>query len=475
MVEKHTIIGVVLLSLILIGSSSVLATSFGVSVNTINNIVLPNGTGVFNITVSNYGDVQLRMQIFTVDPQWSSKISPGILEVSPDSSASAILELRPHKDISFGTKGMQLFARDLSSGVVYKQGIIISLKNPNSDDGQYVPSVKLSVDSSLLIDPRNPLPIAVNLQNRNKLDMKNLTIKLFIKDLFFKEEVVHLIPDSELTKNFLFKLNPLTKAGPQNLVVELFYHNKSVNILTKELNIKEIKDVQETTDYDGFLFKEVTSLTLKNNGNEVTDYDAKLKTNFFERLFTSKSPNAEIVNTDDGTFYQWIVNLKPGESTTIIKTENYRYLILIIFLVLLTIILYYVYRSSVLGLKEIVALHNNEGGSSAMKIRIFVKNRSSKTLDGVTVIDTIPRIAEYEKKHYLGSMSPTKVVSSGNKNLLKWELDVLEPFEERILVYNIKSKLRIIGKISLPNAKIKYLLSSGKEKTVLTTNTTIIE
>lgn len=472
--DKQLKIGIIVITLLVLLSMSVSATSFDVDVDVIDNAVLPNETASFNVSIINSGDANLRLQIYTVDPQWSSKVTPQLLEIKPYSQSTALLTLRPHADIPFGTRGMQLFARELNSGVIIKQGITVRLSNPDLYEGEYVPSIQLDVNSPLEVDPREPFTIDVNLRNRNKLDMQDLKVVVTANGLSSDEELINLPPIGEVTQEFLFDLDPLTIAGKHNLIVELFFRNNSVNKVTRSLSISEIKEITQNIDFDSFMFKKVTTITLENIGNAVAEKEVSLDTNLFKRIFSSKSQDPEVVKTATGTKYSWTVELEPNSTKVIVRTENYRSIIIILLLAIIGAILYYVYRSPILSLKEIVALHS-DAGTSELKVRVFVKNRSAKVLDGVTVIDTIPKIAEYEKKHYLGSLAPTKVVSSGNKTLLKWELDVLEPFEERILVYNVKSKLKIIGRISLPNAKIKYLTKSGREKTAFSKNTSVLE
>ena len=45
--------------------------------------------------------------------------------------------------------------------------------------------------------------------------------------------------------------------------------------------------------------------------------------------------------------------------------------------------------------------------------------------------------------------------------LLKWNIDILEGFEERMITYKIKSKLSILGSLKLSPAVIKFKNSRG--------------
>ena len=49
--------------------------------------------------------------------------------------------------------------------------------------------------------------------------------------------------------------------------------------------------------------------------------------------------------------------------------------------------------------------------------------------------------------------------------VLKWDIPELAPGEERLISYDIRSKLSIIGSFTLPRAKIKFT-KDGKDKII---------
>ena len=79
------------------------------------------------------------------------------------------------------------------------------------------------------------------------------------------------------------------------------------------------------------------------------------------------------------------------------------------------------------------------------------------------LIDVIPNIAEVEKSLDIGPLKPEKVVKRSSRGtILKWDLGVLDKFDERIVSYKVKSKLSILGWFTLPAAIVKYSIK-GKE------------
>ena len=102
-----------------------------------------------------------------------------------------------------------------------------------------------------------------------------------------------------------------------------------------------------------------------------------------------------------------------------------------------------------------------------MKVRVFVKNRSRRQVNRLRVIDRVPHIAEFITNAHLGTLQPSKVTKSERRGtIVRWDIDSLEPYEERIISYKIKSKLKIVGKMVLPPAKIKFHGRANRERVV---------
>jgi ribosomal protein S10 len=62
-------------------------------------------------------------------------------------------------------------------------------------------------------------------------------------------------------------------------------------------------------------------------------------------------------------------------------------------------------------------------------------------------------------------MKPSRMTKTTAKGtILHWDLDKLDAFEERIITYRLKSKLRVVGDMSLPRAKVKFTYGAGKKE-----------
>ena len=138
---------------------------------------------------------------------------------------------------------------------------------------------------------------------------------------------------------------------------------------------------------------------------------------------------------------------------TVYTTENYRPIVVIILIVIAAIVLYFVFRSPMVVRKGIANVGMSEGGISEAKIVVRVKNRSANQLTNIEVIDHIPHIAHVEKELSIGSMQPHAVLQHPKRGvMIKWAIEALEPGDERVLSYRMKSRLSILGEFNLPSA-----------------------
>jgi hypothetical protein len=92
-------------------------------------------------------------------------------------------------------------------------------------------------------------------------------------------------------------------------------------------------------------------------------------------------------------------------------------------------------------------------------------------IENIQVTELIPSIAELVKEGNIGTLAPSKVLRNDKKGtIVKWELEALEPFEERIISYRLNSKIVIVGGLTLPPSRVKFITKKGKERTIKSNN-----
>jgi hypothetical protein len=190
----------------------------------------------------------------------------------------------------------------------------------------------------------------------------------------------------------------------------------------------------------------------------------KVDTNLFRNIFFTEEPKALHRREGGKSYLVWEFSLDPANETTITTVENYRIPVFALAAIIVIIILYFILRSPIVCAKDVHLIPSKEGVSD-IKIKIHVKNRTSLKLINIRVIDRIPAIAELVHSDKVGTLNPTKVIRDSRKGIIvRFDMHQLDPFEERIITYNIKSKLKIVGGLSLGPAKVKFETGKGIER-----------
>jgi hypothetical protein len=257
--------------------------------------------------------------------------------------------------------------------------------------------------------------------------------------------------------------------------LDLWFGDQNIGESSIQYDILGYTDLRETASKNTVLFRTTETYTIYNNGNKPAMAEKKFRINIFERLFTKFTPDASKEKGSDGKNY-FVIRQELGSQQTlsITKVTDYRVLVLIIILIIVIIVLYFVLRSPVVLIKNAEPLGKTEEGVSEVKIRLYLKNRSRKPVHNLRVIDTVPSIAEIDKKTRLGSMEPVSIGKSRRGSVPRWEMDVLEAYEERIITYRIKSRLTLIGGIRLPSAKSTFDAKPGKERTTYSNSINLV-
>lgn len=467
---KHVVIFLMLAIAILSSGSLVFALnpSFSVSAEPVSYRITPDSYANYTLTVTNYRDTDqvLTAQLTPADAtNWI--VFPNSFTVQGNSDKEVMIKIYPKSTTGLGVYDLTLKVKDS-----FDNQELIQLPLHLSVDGYYstyVPNVALSVDLPSAQDPREPLKISVLTRNRNQLDITNMSIRIS-SDLFNEEYSMSLGPRKEKTKDFTFDLSPLQEPGNYPIKVDLYYPKVDKVITSFEATLRvggySLITPSYETQEEWFLKKEI--INLENLGNEEKVKEVSVPAPWPKSMFMYSEPRAERVKVDGVSSLLWNTSLKPTETMQIVVYTNYRVPIILLILIILGTGAYFFFRSPVLILKEAAVVGEDSEGISEIKVRIFLKNRSRRQVHNISVTDKLPGITELIHSNHLGSLKPTRITKTQKKGtLLYWDLDSLESYEERIITYRLKAKLKIVGDITLPKSRVKFDTSSGKERMTL--------
>ena len=458
----------ILMLIMLLVVPIVFSSDFDVTVTPVKDKIYTEEEALFNVTIINNEDSEQKFK-FETDVLWDLMSEPlsdyfSGMTVEANSSKTTLLKLHPPAYSNVGPKKLNLEVRSTSDEETEIIPITVYIQSVYGYQG-YMPYIvtTLFVDP-IKWDPRDKLTVKVKLQNTNILNLSDVEIDLTTQNgLMHKKREISLGPLEERTEIFIISLSPQITPGDDVVVAEVSSGDETfpadfenIEIIAYS-NFDKIEGVEE-----GFL-KTKTNVEILNDGNDVGSELYKVQTTLFGSIFTYTSPRAKTMRQDGNTYLVWELVLDPSEKITIEYSENYRSLLALIIIVSVIIYLYFLMRSQVVITKKAEVLKTEEGGISKIKITLNVKNRSKNKLEHIKLIEKIPKIAGLIKEDYVGTLRPSKILTHDVKGtLLKWNIDSLEGFEERMITYKIVSKLSILGTFVISPSVAKFKNTKGK-------------
>lgn len=458
------------LVLLLLVSAPFVVSEFSVDVVTLEDSILPGQSARFEFQITNLLPAEDRYIITSNEYSYLTFVDERPV-VGPDETGSYFVEISPRSFVNYGTHRTPITVRSRDSGRQATVSPIIFLRNPDSTPAQYQPSIALSVDSPQQVNTREDLRLTVHLRNRNARSYQDddvLTVRVS-SDFFENEYQTSLGPvgdSGEKSAERVVEIDDYRPPGVHPLLVEVIIDNRTVSEQRSEFEIVDFSTVEQEVLIDSSFFKTTTTFNIRNDGNVDANATIAYPSSALSQPFISSSNNYAVAEVDGVRSLVVNQTLAPLEQSSITYVENYRLLVLLFLLIIASGIGYVLLRSPLVLDKEAEHSGDVDEGKSEIKVRLFLKNRSSKTLRNLRVIDRISGMAEVQKQESIGTLKPSKVLKKkGQGTLIRWDLDTLEPFEERIVTYRVHTPLTLVGDVTLPAVKVKFDGDSGRERT----------
>ncbi len=257
----------------------------------------------------------------------------------------------------------------------------------------------------------------------------------------FEEEKIEITFDKEKAKSVLagpYILNAKFKTqGITGETSTIIRYTEQTGISTEEKN-------------EGFFVRK-NQITKTNKGNVKTEIEVVVIKDIFSSMFTSlnmRPSNKDTVGLNK--YYIFEQTLDPNESLEIIAKTNWWVLMLIIFGVWVAIYLSKKYGATKIKLTKKVSFVKTKGGEFALKVSIVVYARDF--IERIKVVDKLPGMVKLYERY--GTITPDRVDHKNKR--IEWDIESLNAGEERVFSYIIYSKIGVLGKFELPEAKATY-------------------
>lgn len=382
----------------------------------------------FDVEMSNYGVSEK----FTLYNLLGFEMSPKKVNLGGGETKEIQIEVQPLRKIEEGFYTLPYFVKS-SDGTEQEESLTFKvLKLENAFE---IGSGEVDTESRSL---------EIFIRNKENFDFGDVSVE-FQSPFFSISEETTLGPKE--TKRFSVNLD---KEDFRDLMAGFYTLNAEVDVEGEKADVEGVikfkeKDLLTTTKKEyGFLINTLI-IEKENEGNTISKFETVIKKNIISRLFTSFSPEPNVVEREGGTvYYTWIGEITPGEKQTISIKTNWLVPFLIVLLVVVIAVFVRKYSGTNLSLRKKVSFVKTKGGEFALKITVTVN--AKKFIERVNIIDRLPPLVDlYEK---FGSEEPTRIDKKTRR--IEWNFEKLEPGEVRILSYIIYSKVGIMGKFALP-------------------------
>ncbi len=394
--------------------------------------------------------------VYSPDINWNVLLSE--YPYFPQGTKELKLSLTP-LNVNPGVYRIPVYIKSNSKNDVLKRYLSVELTSAKPESYERLPAIRAKLDFPSKVDPRTSTKLVLNLENRNNRELPNLLVKVR-SELINEDYQTSLGPNDK--KQVEFTINLPEKTMPQKDLLKisiLMIENEKTfryDVETKQFSVIQYGEVVVKEDLNKGWFTRNKLVKFTNTGNTPNTANYKETLGFFQKLFTSLTP--------DTTNGEWSFELNVNEERTIRIYTSYVSLVLFFIFLLLVVVSYFLFRSPIVLVKRTQVLKSTEGGINKLKVLLYVKNRSSHMIRNVRVMDVIPRLADFIEKTYEGTLNPVTIKKLEKGTLLKWQVDVLEPGEERIIYYNVMNKLSVLEGLTLPVAVAKFNVAGKVER-----------
>ena len=366
------------------------------------------GNAKFDIEVTNGNAASDVYYLELSDVSWSLRTlntpdaTTGIF-LEPSEKAKSVVYIKPNENVVEGTHYVELRIRSSETGEYTSELFIINIDARKIDYSVKVPAEVLEPTS---IDPAKTNSVKVLIKNPYPVHLINVSVSANSKFLN-KDIIVDIPPKSEKIIEFALNLDSTTPKQEDLVTILVMQNGRELAFTEKILSIKEYRlpykqDVSVEKVFLGRLHKYIFTNT---EGSQKTQdiMIQKMATPAF--LITTPSAGTDIF--DGKTYFIWkAVTLNPNESYSVIVKEDYKQYVITFLIAALVLILYFGFRSPIIIKKKAYAIHKKDTGNNEVKVVLYIKNRSFRTLEKVRVLDRLPGIHRVEEDFGPGTPEP---------------------------------------------------------------------
>ena len=437
---------------------------FEVSIFPLERKVKPNETAMFEIELSHNSPSDELFEVYSNDVTWDVRPET-TLRVPVGKRFKSNLLIRP-LNVQPGAYNLPVNFKVAGSTNSQKQVLYIEVTSQFDDDSNYLPAVRGIATIDPEVDPRKPVTLKLSLENQNRRTLDKVEVKVRSK-VVNKDYTTSLGPLEKKTLTFIADIDAKTPAQKDILQISVIVPEQEkayqFDLFPINYEVVQYGTVIPSVDADSSFLKRVENITLVNDANKVVTYVHRVPAWFGKRWFVSSIPQAKIDSGD----LTWEFTLEPGEQMNVVVTYNYRTLFWVLLITCVGVGAYLVFRSPIKVMKRATVLRTHEEGILEVKVIIELVNRSSKLCKHVRVMDLVPHMAQVVQEFKETILAPSKIVPHDQRGtLVRWDIDLMDPKEHRILMYRLRTNLSVLGGLTLPVTAVHFVVDGHQRESV---------
>ncbi len=443
---------------------SVSAVDFNISIFPNERTIKSNETAIFELELEHDSSTEEIFEVFSNDVTWDVRPDK-ILTVPAGEKFKANLSVQP-LNLNPGAYNLPVVFKRTGSNDQKKVSVYVAVESAFPEDATYLPAIRGVATVDEEVDPRKGMSIKLSLENQNMRILENVNVKVR-SGIVNKDYTTSLGPLEKKTLTFLAELDPLSPPGKDSLQISIVVPEKEkvyqFDLFPVAFEVLDYGVVVPAVEGQSLFLKRLETVTLHNKGNKPLSHVYKVPAWFAKKWFISAVPEPR----SEAGALSWEVPLQAGASAQISITYDYRPLFWLVLIAVVIVVAYYLFRSPIAVQKRASVVSSHEGGITELKVVIELVNRSSKIVRNVRIMDLAPKLADVEKEFKETILAPSKIVPHENTGtLVRWDIEMMEPREHRILMYKMRTRLQVLGGMTLPVAAVRFFIEGNEREVV---------
>ena len=439
------------------------AFNFDVSVFPGERRIKLNESAMFEVEISHDSALEEVFEAFSSDVTWDIR-SQQVMRVPAGKKFKTNLSIRP-LNLNPGAYNLPVTFKRSGSAESERVVVYIEVLSPFSDESNYLPAVRGVASIDPVVDPRKGVVLKLSLENQNRRILDKVDVKVRSR-IVNKDYTTSLGALEKKTLTFIAEIDAKTPPHKDALQISVVVPDQDkayqFDVMPVAYEVAPYGGIVPQVSIESAFLKHTDRVLLVNEANRKLTHTYRVPAWFAKRWFIVTNPEA-VVESGDLT---WEVMLESGEMAELVLLYNYRPLFWVLLIVAVIIGAYLVFRSPLYVQKRAKIVATHEGGITELKVVIELINRSSKPARSIKVLDLVPHLASVVEEFKDTVLAPSKITPHENRGtLVRWDIDMMDAKEHRILMYRIKTKMGVLGGLSLPVAAAHFVFEGHERET----------